>query len=76
MTFYHDSFKAPYGGCDSFFIETDEGRLFTRREDVQEKARADAQAKQRVIGGELSRITAEEYQDDILDHMQHMEVGD
>jgi hypothetical protein len=30
--------------------------------------------RQKAIAEELSRATAEEYQEDVLDHMEHMEV--
>ena len=42
------------------------------------RERANFLAKERQInmGEVLSRLTAEEYQDDILDHMELMEVND
>ena len=56
--------------CDSFFVESqdeeDEGIFEARRQARQET--------QYNIAEEMSRMVSEEYQEDILDHMEHMEV--
>lgn len=69
---YHQS-SHRYGNCDSYFVEEDEG-LYTMRAEARERARAVARMQQRALADELSRMTAEEYQEDVLDHMEHMEV--
>lgn len=62
-----------YGNCDSYFVDEDDG-LYAMRAEARERARAVARLQQRALADELSRMTAEEYQEDILDHMEHMEV--
>ena len=49
--------------------------VFAARRSRQEKARIDAET-QMEIADEMSRMVSEEYQEDILDHMEVMEVGD
>lgn len=61
-----------YGPCDSYFIEGDDGR--TAFLDPRERARLIARERQLAIAEDLSRAVAEEYQDDVLAHMEHMEV--
>jgi hypothetical protein len=64
--------------CDSFFVESmdqdDDGVFMARRirQEKQEKARINAET-QMEIAEELSRMVSEEYQEDILDHMEAME---
>ena len=59
--------------CDSFFVESqddeDEGVFEARRQARQLHAET-----QYNIAEEMSRMVSEEYQEDILDHMEHMEV--
>lgn len=64
-----------YGNCDSYFVEMEDDGLYAMRAEARERARAVARMQQRALADELSRMTAEEYQEDILDHMEHMEVS-
>ena len=45
------------------------------RAEVRERARAIAKMQQRALAEELSRMTSEEYQEDIMDHMELMADG-
>jgi hypothetical protein len=54
-------------------VEHDEG-IYAVRAEARERARAIARMQQRALAEDLSRITADEYQDDIMDHMEHMEA--
>jgi len=67
---------ASYGYCDSYFVEDhDEDRSFQMRaQKAREAARASNKIKQKKIAEELSRLTADEYEEDILDHMEMMEL--
>ncbi|KAI9680301.1 MAG: hypothetical protein M1829_001187 [Trizodia sp. TS-e1964] len=59
--------------CDSFFIESDLPS-FAARINPRERARRMAYERQLAYADELSHIATEEYQDDILDHMEQMEM--
>ena len=63
-----------YGHCDSYFVVSDEEEFNVVAERKREQTRSIARAHQRQLGLELSKITADEYQEDILDHMEFMEV--
>ena len=70
------SFPA-YGYCDSYFVENhddDEG-VYARAAAERERQRGVSKLRQKALAEELSRATSDEYQEDILDHMEHMEVG-
>lgn len=72
---HHQPFPA-YGYCDSYFVEShdDDDGLFARAAAERERARGSAKLRQKAIAEDLSRQTAEEYQEDILDHMERMEA--
>jgi hypothetical protein len=61
-----------YGPCDSYFIETDE---ISTAERLREQRRAIIKIRQRELAAELSAVTADEYLEEVLDHMEHMEVS-
>ena len=63
-----------YGQCNSYFVETQDDGLYAARAEERDRARAIARMQQRALAEELSRLTADEYQDDIMDHMEYMEV--
>lgn len=63
-----------YGQCDSYFVESNDDGIYAARAEARERARAIARMQQRAMAEDLSRATADEYQDDIMDHMEHMEV--
>jgi len=64
-----------FGYCDSYFVENhdDEG-IYVRAAAERERARNVAKLRQKSLAEELSRLTADEYQEDVLDHMEHMEA--
>jgi hypothetical protein len=62
--------------CDSYFVEDmdqDDG-VFVAQRSKREIAQMHAET-QMDIAEELTRNVAEEYQEDILDHMEYMEVS-
>lgn len=64
-----------FGYCNSYFVEShddDEG-VFARAASERERARNVAKIRQKALAEELSRATADEYQEDVLDHMEFME---
>jgi hypothetical protein len=63
-----------YGYCESFFVEGNDEGVYARAAAERESVRQINKIKQKALGEELSRATAEEYQEDVLDHMEHMEV--
>ncbi|EMC94503.1 hypothetical protein BAUCODRAFT_35723 [Baudoinia panamericana UAMH 10762] len=65
-----------YGYCESYFVEShdDDDGTYARAAAERERARGVAKLRQKAIAEELSRATAEEYQEDILDHMERMEA--
>lgn len=63
-----------YGYCDSFFVESDDEGVYARAAAERENARQLGKLRQKALAEELSRATAEEYQEDVLDHMEHMEA--
>jgi hypothetical protein len=62
-----------YNTCDTFFVQSDDD-VFSVAERTRERARAIARIQHRELGSKLSQLVAEEYQDDVLDHMEYMEV--
>lgn len=72
MAFTHNVYSQ-YGHCDTFFTESDDD-IFAARQESRDRARIFAKARQRAIAEDLSRLTSEEYVDDILNHMETMEV--
>lgn len=67
----------PYGHCSSFFVESDDDGLYARRVEARQRREALHHQKARIIQGQLSEelscITSDEYQDEIVDHMEVME---
>ncbi|GAM89360.1 hypothetical protein ANO11243_073970 [Dothideomycetidae sp. 11243] len=65
-----------YGYCDSYFVEShdDDCGVFARAAVERERTRQMNRNVQRQFAAELSRLTAEEYEDDVLDHMEAMEA--
>ncbi|KAF8472745.1 cyclin-like protein [Kalaharituber pfeilii] len=65
-----------YPPCDTFFVESqedeDEGLFEARRQARQRLQQINAET-QYAMAEEMSRMVSEEYQEDILDHMEHME---
>ncbi|KAK4507603.1 hypothetical protein PRZ48_001338 [Zasmidium cellare] len=65
-----------FGYCDSYFVENhdDDDGVYARASAERERVRNVAKLRQKALSEELSRSTAEEYQEDVLDHMEHMEA--
>lgn len=62
--------------CDSFFVENiddDEGRFVVHNRSTKEGARL-ADERMQCMADDMSRAVIEEYQEDVLDHMEYMEV--
>lgn len=60
-----------YPVCDTFFVESDEISMAERQ---RERVRALNKQRQREIASELSLVTSDEYCEEVLDHMEHMEA--
>ncbi|KAF2148791.1 G1/S-specific cyclin CLN2 [Myriangium duriaei CBS 260.36] len=77
MAFHAQQPIAPtYGYCDSYFVEShdDDNGYFARAAIDRERTRQINKNIQRQYAAELSQLTADEYQDDVLDHMEAMEA--
>jgi two-component sensor histidine kinase len=72
---YQQQAPARYGHCDSYFVESHDEGVYAARAEARERARALARMQQRAMAEDLSRATAAEYEEDILDHMEYMEVS-
>jgi len=73
MSFQQRS-QPSYGGCDSFFVQSDDG-LYPTAEHRREQDWHVAHVQHLQIEEELSKHTAMEYQEEILAHMHCMEVN-
>ncbi|KAF2231153.1 hypothetical protein EV356DRAFT_419302, partial [Viridothelium virens] len=63
-----------YGACDSYFVESQEDGVYAAAAAERERQRQAAKQEQKILAAELSRVTADEYEDDHLQHMEHMET--
>ncbi|KAJ4406252.1 hypothetical protein N0V91_004704 [Didymella pomorum] len=70
---YHQHTQSRYGHCDSYFTESHDDGIYVLRAEQRERQRSIARMQQRAIAEELSKQTADEYQEDIMEHMMHME---
>ncbi len=68
------SFGSNDSGYDSGITEVFDYETSRPRFNPQDYARDVARQRQQVLAGELSRLDASEYQQDILDHMMCMDV--
>jgi hypothetical protein len=57
----------------SFFVESDDVSC-RRRINVQDAAKMLARNRQEMISNELSRLACDEYLEDVMQHIRHMEV--
>lgn len=57
---------------ETFFIESDES--LQPRLNARCAAKMIARTRQDIVAGELSRLAADEYLEDIMEHMKHMEA--
>lgn len=65
-----------FGYCDSYFVENhdDDDGIYARAAAERERARGVAKLRQKALAESLSASTADEYKEDILDHMERMEA--
>lgn len=68
MAYYHQS-------CDSYFVESQEDHERMFREKYRKGEQQRNRDIQRSIADELSQLASEEYREDILKHMEKMEVN-
>ena len=69
MATYHQT------GDETFFVESDDcNNTAMPRMGSREAAKMLARNRQEMIGNELSRLASDEYLEDIMQHMRHMEV--
>ena len=61
-----------YNTCDTFFVESDEPsyQQFSPRQTLKMIARR----KQDLIANEMSRLAADEYLEDMMEHIRDMEA--
>jgi len=64
----------PQQADGTFFVESDEPRQQQQRMSARDAAKLIARNKQETIANELSRLACDEYLEDIMQHMRHMEV--
>ena len=62
-----------YPTDNTFFVESDESAA-SQRMTMRDAAKMLARNKQEMIANELSRQACDEYLEDIMQHMRHMEV--
>jgi hypothetical protein len=72
---YPQQTQSRYGHCDSYFTESHDDGIYVLRAEARERQRSIARMQQRALAEELSNLTAKEYQEDIMEHMMHMEVS-
>ena len=60
--------------CDSYFVESHETQERRFREELRERERRQKWQTQLAIAEEISQLTSCEYRDDVLEHMEIMEV--
>ena len=71
---FQQQYQPRYGQCDTFFTESEDDGIYAIRAEERERARAIGRMRQRALAEELSKATSAEYQEDILDPMENMEV--
>jgi hypothetical protein len=69
---FRNSTSVAYQPCDTYFVE--EQNTSYKPYNPKEHAKLQARRRQDDMASELSRLTSDEYLDDILRHMEHMEV--
>jgi hypothetical protein len=65
--------KMAYQNDGSYFVESDEPSH--PRMGSRDAAKRIARNRQEIIANELSRLASDEYLEDIMQHMRHMEVS-
>jgi hypothetical protein len=75
MAYHQQPTQSRYPQCDSYWVESQDDGLYAMRAEARERHRAIARMQQRAIGEQLSRLTADEYEEDVMEHMMNMEVS-
>ena len=60
--------------CDSYFVESHDDRERRYNDEIKEREKFAKRHTQLAIAEELSQLASDEYLDDILSHMEDMEV--
>ena len=60
--------------CESYFVESHEDQELRFREELRERDRRQKWETQLAIAEDLSQLTSREFGDDVLQHMETMEV--
>ena len=65
-----------YQPCDTFFVESYDAPLWNIKQQYEaaDRAKHIARERQAYIAEELSNIVSQEYKDDVLSHMEQMDV--
>ena len=61
--------------CDSYFVESHESQERMIRDGIRERERQKKKQTQAAIAEELSLLTSDEYREDVLQHMEKVEVN-
>ena len=72
---FHDSFGSDDSGYGSGAAEVFENPVLPVMESQEFGKDIARRRRQQLLAAELSRLDAQEYQQDILDHMLHMDVS-
>jgi hypothetical protein len=60
--------------CDTYFVEDLDNGIFATQHDARDFKKLIARQRQELMANELSRLAADNYLDDIMNHMRQMEV--
>ena len=63
-----------YGRCESFFVESQDDGVFASHSRVREHAELVARERQFALADELTRLARAQYEEDIMEHLEDMEV--
>ena len=63
-----------YGHCESFFVESQDDGVFASHGRVRERAELVARERQYALADELTRLARVQYEEDIMEHLEDMEV--
>ena len=61
--------------CDSYFVESHGNQEKIIRDGIRQREKQRKQQTQAAIAEELSLLTSDEYREDVLQHMETMEVS-
>lgn len=75
MAFYPPCHQPSYGPCDGFFFETTDDSWYEQKALERERNRHRAKERQHQLASELSRVTSDAYQGDVLQQMLRLEVS-